>query len=217
MSYSYIALGDSLTVGIGASFFLPGFVQRYQILAISELQEPVYVQSFAHPGFQSLDVLLELNNDLLMEQIKYADIITITAGGNDLIQAARKFEEDQNEEDFSIALKRCMDNYRKIIKTINTLKNDSVNPYIIRLIDLYNPFPENPLAEKWIKKFNLHLKNFVKVPYISVVQIDRVFKGHETDYLSIDGIHPNDRGYEKIAEALHHLGYGELSLDLEEE
>jgi lysophospholipase L1-like esterase len=55
------------------------------------------------------------------------------------------------------------------------------------------------------------------VPYISVVQIDRVFKGHETDYLSIDGIHPNDRGYEKIAEALHHLGYGELSLDLEEE
>jgi lysophospholipase L1-like esterase len=217
MSYSYIALGDSLTVGIGASIFLPGFVQRYQILAISELQEPVYVQTFAHPGFQSLDVLLELNNDLLMEQIKYADIITITAGGNDLIQAARKFEEDQNEEDFSIALKRCMDNYWKIIKTINTLKNDSVNPYIIRLIDLYNPFPENPLAEKWIKKFNLQLKNFVKVPYISVVQIDRVFKGHETDYLSIDGIHPNDRGYEKIAEALHYSGYGELSLDLEEE
>jgi lysophospholipase L1-like esterase len=184
---------------------------------MSELQEPIYVQTFAHPGFQSLDVLLELNNDLLMEQIKYADIITITAGGNDLIQAARKFEEDQNEEDFSIALKRCMDNYQKIMKTINTLKDDSVNPYIIRLIDLYNPFPENPLAEKWIKKFNLQLKNFVKVPYISVVQIDRVFKGHEKDYLTIDGIHPNDLGYEKIAEALHHLGYGELSLDLEEE
>jgi lysophospholipase L1-like esterase len=217
MSYSYIALGDSLTVGIGASFLSPGFVQRYQILAMSELQEPVNVQTYAHPGYQSHDILLELNNDFLMEQIKNADIITITAGGNDLIQAARKFEEDQNEEDFSIALKRCMDNYQRIIKTINVLKNDSANPYIIRLIDLYNPFPENPLAEKWIKKFNLQLKNFVKVPYISVVQIDRVFKGHETEYLSIDGLHPSDRGYEKIAEALHHLGYGELSLDLEEE
>jgi lysophospholipase L1-like esterase len=217
MSYSYVALGDSLTVGVGASFFSPGFVPRYQRLAISELQESVNIQTYAHPGFQSIDVLLELNNDFLMEQIKNADIITITAGGNDLIQAARKFEEDQNEKDFSMALKRCMENYRKIIKEINTLKNDSVTSYIIRLIDLYNPFPKNPLAEKWIQKFNLQLKSLVKSPYISVAQIDRVFKGHETDFLSMDGIHPNDRGYEKIAETLHHLGYGELSLDLVEE
>jgi lysophospholipase L1-like esterase len=217
MSYSYIALGDSLTVGIGASFLSPGFVQRYQLLAMNELQEPITVQTYAHPGFQSHDVLMELNNAFLMEQIKSSDIITITAGGNDLIQAARKFEEDQNEEDFSIALKRCMENYRKIIKEVNTLKHDSATSYIIRLIDLYNPFPENPLAEKWIRNFNSQLKSMVKAPYISVVQIDRVFKGHETDYLSLDGIHPNDRGYEKIAEALHHLGYGDLILDLEEE
>ncbi|MDP4103722.1 MAG: GDSL-type esterase/lipase family protein [Bacillota bacterium] len=217
MSYLYVALGDSLTVGIGASFFSPGFVQRYQGLAINELQEPVYVETYAHPGFQSHDVLLELNNDVVKEQIKNAAIITITAGGNDLIEAARNFQENKKEEDFNIALKNCMENYCRIMKEINVLKNNSISPYIVRLVDLYNPLPENPLAEKWIKKFNSQLKNFVKVPFISVAQIDKVFKGHEREYLSMDGIHPNDQGYEKIGESLHHLGYGELSLGMEEE
>jgi lysophospholipase L1-like esterase len=217
MSYLYVALGDSLTVGAGATFLSPGFVQRYQWLAISELQEHVYVQTFAHSGFQSHDVLLEFHNDFVKEQLKNADIITITAGGNDLIQAARKFQEDQNEEDFRFALNRCMENYRKIMKKINVLKYGSITPYIVRLIDLYNPFPQVPLAEKWIRKFNSQLKNFEKEPTISIAQIDKVFKGHETEYLSSDGIHPNDLGYKKIAEALHQLGYGELSFDLEEE
>jgi lysophospholipase L1-like esterase len=217
MSFLYVALGDSLTVGVGATFFSPGFVQRYQRYAIDELQDLVNVQTHAHPGFQTEDVLLELKNDLVREEVQNADIITITAGGNDLIEAARKYQDDKNEKDFSFALRRCMENYHKIMKEINAIKNDSTTPYIIRLVDLYNPFPQDPLAEKWIKKFNSQLKRFVKAPFVSVAQIDKVFKGHETEYLSYDGLHPNNLGYEKIAEVLNQLGYGELPLDLEEE
>lgn len=217
MSFLYVALGDSLTVGVGATFFSPGFVQRYQRYAIDELQDLVNVQTHAHLGFQTEDVLLELKNDLVREEVQNADIITITAGGNDLIEAARKYQDDKNEKDFSFALRRCMENYHKIMKEINAIKNDSTTPYIIRLVDLYNPFPQDPLAEKWIKKFNSQLKRFVKAPFVSVAQIDKVFKGHETEYLSYDGLHPNNLGYEKIAEVLNQLGYGELPLDLEEE
>jgi lysophospholipase L1-like esterase len=217
MSFLYVAIGDSLTVGIGATFFSPGFVQRYQRLAIDELQDLVYVQTHAHPGFQTEDVLVKLKSDLVREQLKKADMITITAGGNDLIEAARKYQDDKNEADFSSALKKCMENYHKMIKEIEILKKDSITPYIIRLVDLYNPLPQEPLAEKWINKFNFQLKSFVKAPFVSVAQIDKIFKGHVTEYLSFDGVHPNDLGYEKIAEALHRLGYGDLSIDLEEE
>jgi lysophospholipase L1-like esterase len=217
MSFLYVALGDSLTVGVGAALFSPGFVQRYQRFAMDELHDLVYVQTHAHPGFQTADVLLELKNDLVREQLQSADIITITAGGNDLIEAARKYQDDKNEDDFSSALKKCMENYHKIMNEIKVLKKESINPYIIRLVDLYNPLPQDPLAEKWIKKFNSQLKGFVKAPFVSVAQIEKVFKGHETQYLSLDGVHPNDFGYEKIADVLNQLGYGELSLDLEEE
>jgi lysophospholipase L1-like esterase len=217
MSYLYVALGDSLSVGVGASIFSPGFVQRYQRLAAMELEDHVYVRTFAQPGFQSLDVLLELDNDFVKEQIKDADIITITVGGNDLIQAASKFRSDQNEKDFSLALEECMGNFRKIMNGITDLKHDSIHPYIVRLVNLYNPFPNDPLAVKWITKFNLQLKSFLKNPAVSIAEVDRLFRDYEKEYLAHDGIHPNDIGYERIAESLHRLGYGELALDLEEE
>ncbi|MCQ6282724.1 GDSL-type esterase/lipase family protein [Bacillus sp. EB600] len=217
MSYLYVALGDSLSVGVGASIFSPGFVQRYQRLATTDLGEHVYVQTFAHPGFQSLDVLLELDNDFVKEQIKDADIITITAGGNDLIQAARKFQIDHNEQDFSLALNECMKNFGKIMNGITDLKHDCIRPYIIRLVNLYNPFPNDPLAVKWIRKFNLHIKSFLKNPVVSIAEVDKIFKDHEKEYIARDGIHPNDIGYERIAESLHQLGYGELALESEEE
>jgi len=217
MSYLYVALGDSLSVGVGASIFSPGFVQRYQRLASMDLEDHINVQTFAHPGFQSLDVLLELDNDFVKEQIKNADIITITAGGNDLIQAASKFQADQNEKDFSSALNECMGNLRKIMNGIIDLKHDSIRPYIIRLVNLYNPFPNDPLAVKWITKFNLHIKSFLKNPVVSIAEVDKIFKDHEKEYIGRDGIHPNDIGYERIAESLHRLGYGELAFELEEE
>ncbi|MDP4162216.1 MAG: spore gernimation protein, partial [Bacillota bacterium] len=30
MSFLYVALGDSLSVGVGTTFFSPGFVQRFR-------------------------------------------------------------------------------------------------------------------------------------------------------------------------------------------
>lgn len=217
MSFLYVALGDSLTAGVGATIFSPGFVQRYQRLATSDLEDQVILQTFAEPGYQSHDVLLELDHEYVREQLKDADIITITAGGNDLIQAARKFKEDQNEKDFRFALNNCMGNFRSIMKKIIDVKHHSNSPYIIRLTNLYNPFPNDRLAVKWITKFNLHLKGFQRSPFISIAKIDKVFQGHETEYLSRDGIHPNDLGYEKMAEALDRLGYDGLSLNREEE
>ena len=110
-----------------------------------------------------------------------------------------------------------MGNLRKIMNGIIDLKHDSIRPYIIRLVNLYNPFPNDPLAVKWITKFNLHIKSFLKNPVVSIAEVDKIFKDHEKEYIGRDGIHPNDIGYERIAESLHRLGYGELALELEEE
>ena len=57
--------------------------------------KPLPIQVFNH-----YDVLLELDNDFVKEQIKNADIITITAGGNDLIQAASKLPDRPKRKRF---------------------------------------------------------------------------------------------------------------------
>ncbi len=216
MSFLYVALGDSLTAGVGTGLFSPGFVQRYRRMAEMELDEQVFAQVFAHPGFQTKDILAELDNDFVQEQMEQADIITITGGGNDLIQAARKFLQDQNERDFSTALKQSMENFHEMMKRITKLKKNASKPYIVRMINLYNPFPKDPLAAKWIRKFNQLIKSFSVKDSIAIVQIDTIFKDYEKEYLSIDGIHPNDIGHERIAESLHRLGYGELLYEIEE-
>lgn len=217
MSFLYVALGDSLSVGVGVSLFSPGFVQRYRQMAEMKLEEQVVVKTFAHPGFQTSDILLELKEELIREKIKLADIITITAGGNDLIKAAKKFLQDQDTHNFFTALKKSTENFVEIMNQIHQLKKSSAKPYIIRIVNLYNPFPNEPIAAKWIKRFNQQLKTFVVKNTIAIVQIDKIFKDYETEYLALDGIHPNDIGHERIAESIHRLGYGELTYELEEE
>lgn len=217
MSLYYVAIGDSLSAGIGTSLFSPGFVQRYRRMAERELEEPVYVQTIARPGYQTSDILSELENESTADQIQQAELITITAGENDFIQAVRKYQQDRNRKDYYQNLKTSMQNYSKIIKRVIVLKQASEKPYLIRLVNLYNPFPDEMMADNWIKNFNRLPKDFSLKMNVKYVQIEKVIGGSEKEYIALDGIHPNDIGYERIAESLHHLGYDELHYGLEEE
>ncbi|MDP4169344.1 MAG: GDSL-type esterase/lipase family protein [Bacillota bacterium] len=210
MSFLYVALGDSLSVGVGTTFFSPGFVQRFRRSAERVLDDHIALRIYAHSGYKTEDVLNDLKKEYIQDSLRNADIITITAGGNDLISAARKYLDDKNEEDLSIALKKCITNMTAILDTIHKLKSDSDTPYIIRMFNLYNPFPKEPLAQKWVKKFDTHLNNLAIHEHVAFVDMQKLFKNNESEYLSIDQIHPNDLGYDRMAEQLNKLGYGQL-------
>ncbi|MGE7625346.1 hypothetical protein ACQKMD_20790 [Viridibacillus sp. NPDC096237] len=87
----YLAIGDSLTVGIGVLFLDPGFVEYYRGLSQQILKKSVFYKKCARSGATTEDVLIMLHFPSVTESVKYADIITITAGGGDLINAAKKF------------------------------------------------------------------------------------------------------------------------------
>lgn len=82
----YLAIGDSLTVGFGA---LPsrGWVSRYRAETERLFRRPVVCRKAAKIGATSGEVLRMITR-MPGEWIARADIITITAGGNDLIRAA---------------------------------------------------------------------------------------------------------------------------------
>lgn len=210
MTLQYTALGDSLTVGVGAGLFEPGFVQRYKRKIEEDLNEEVSLLVFAKSGLETSDILAMLNEPFIMEQVKKADVITITGCGNDLLQSLEIYEKEKDEHVFLEASSHCQKNYSSMLEKIKDIKGDKDTRYLVRLLNLYNPFPSIELADKWISGFNRHLKQLESAPQIKVIDTYAVFKGREKEYLSIDRVHPNSRGYEAMAEKLRAAGYGPL-------
>ncbi|QFF99223.1 spore gernimation protein [Psychrobacillus glaciei] len=204
----YLAIGDSLTVGIGVPFLDRGFVEYYRGMSQQILKKSILYQKYARSGATTEDVLRTLHFPIVTEAVNCADIITITAGGDDLINAAKEFLINKNEESVSHAINQSQNNYSKIVERIRQL--DKQDQYILRLTNLYNPFPDIPIADEGIKAFNSLINRFGLEMNVKVADLYSVFKGNEKALLSKGGVHPNGEGYYQMALALSRLGYSPL-------
>jgi lysophospholipase L1-like esterase len=134
----YAAIGDSLTAGVGSGPS-QGFVRRYQKLAEESLNTQIISQVHARPGATTGEVLRMVKHPILQRAIRDSSIITLSAGGNDLIQAARAFLRTQDKSIFDNVLIRCKENMSTILSEIEKLNEDKEMPFMIRIVDLYNP------------------------------------------------------------------------------
>ncbi|OAB77216.1 lysophospholipase [Paenibacillus crassostreae] len=201
----YTAIGDSLTVGFGA---MPGngFVPVYRGLAEYKLQTFVASDNLGINGLTSLGLYDYVSrNATYQHSLREADLITISIGGNDMIRAARSSNGSNLDFHFKQALADCKINFSRIIKTIYDLKKNSNGVYLIRVVGLYNPFPQIEEASKYIQQYNHFVETYSKETF-AVANIYNFFRGREKELLFIDRIHPNGRGYRLIAEQLVRLG-----------
>ncbi|MDT8859770.1 GDSL-type esterase/lipase family protein [Alkalihalobacillus sp. MEB130] len=204
MHLTYTALGDSLTVGVGA-FLTHGFVKRYAKKLECLYQVPLDVNIRAKPGLTSGQLLHDIAfNEKTRNAIAQADMITITIGGNDLLQAARHFHQPYN-------LEKSMNQYffhmRAILNEISTIRSCNPRTYFIQLIGLYNPVPSIPYSDLYLHRYNDMLRSFSS-RHITYVDIYKPFLRNPQQLLAGD-YHPNNNGYEIIAEHafLNHLQY----------
>ncbi|WP_261134102.1 GDSL-type esterase/lipase family protein [Bacillus sp. Marseille-Q3570] len=204
----YTALGDSLTVGVG-SIFAPGFVSRYTESIETAANRKVERHVFAKNGATTAQVLEFLTNENVKQAIAEADVITITAGGNDLRKAAKKYFFMNDTTIFKTAINESMKNLSMMLHETRKIKEKRKEPYIIRMVGLYNPFPYLSFSELWIKTFNKQLEKF-ECKNLKVARIYEPFKANGGNALSIDGVHPNGYGYKLIADQLKALGYDPL-------
>jgi lysophospholipase L1-like esterase len=203
----YFALGDSLTVGFGALPTL-GWTSRYRVMTERYFQRPVLYYERARMGARS-DEVLHMLYDTPADVVRQADIITITAGGNDLIQAARSFSHIPDPKFFWEALNHCTRHLQLLIHYIERLKQERKSPYIIRMIELYNPFPYMPEGAVWVQRFNQNIRR-LENGRIRVARIYKAFLHREPELIALDGLHPNSRGHAVIASKVAELGYGHL-------
>ncbi|MGG3507474.1 GDSL-type esterase/lipase family protein [Paenibacillus lautus] len=208
--YHYTAVGDSLTFGFGA---MPGsgFVPLYRRMAEEKLRQFVAHENLGVNGLTSdelYDRVVQLPT--FRYHLQQAQIITISIGGNDLIRAVKSTGGRPNREVLDAALYRCQNHVANIVKHIRKIKSPVSKPYYIRAIGLYNPYPAWTEVTEYVIRFNRHLMG-LSDGYFRVADIYTQFSGREKELMSVDGLHPNGRGYRVIAEQLNRLGYKPLA------
>lgn len=197
----YLAFGDSLTVGYGAAPGL-GFVPLYARALGAAVGREVSISNTGMNGATTHNLLENMRTDPdIHAHIRNADIMSITAGGNDLIQAALPFVFEGDANILKSALQSYEANYRFMLETIRDIEGSGDNPMPIILVGLYNPLPLMKEASVWVRKFNEYLHN-LSGPNVCVVDVYDMFLGRERELLYSDHIHPNARGYAVMAEQI---------------
>ena len=222
ITYTYVALGDSLTEGVGDSTKQGGFVP---ILAQSLSNEndgqyqPVNYGVAGNTSAQILDRLKKQPD--LQKDLKKARVMTLTVGGNDLRKVVVDHLSDFSLSDIQKPLKNYTANLKEIIK-----KARKDNPHLpIYVVGIYNPlylnFPEltsiQTAVDRWNETTEETIAQFDQVYFVPIndllykgidgkMGVSEVSDGKTTvinDALyEEDSFHPNNTGYEKMKQVI---------------
>jgi lysophospholipase L1-like esterase len=206
VSWDYVALGDSLAVGIGAR---RGYVDRYASYIRTDTGARVNVVNLGQSGQTSSQLLHALRSDTSMRRaLSGAEVITFNIGINDLGHASEAYGNgtcggDNNEECLHTAVETFEENWDAVIAEVLSLR--STDDTIIRTAGIgYTPRVDE-VFKPYVEEVNRHVATTAannNIPYT------QPYLGKE--YLSPDGVHPNENGYEVIADQLRELGYSPL-------
>ncbi|MEK3886108.1 SGNH/GDSL hydrolase family protein [Bacillus sp. FSL K6-3431] len=201
---SVVAVGDSLTQGVGDIQDLGGYIPYLQAkLEASKLISTANFQNFGVRGNRSDQLLKRLNKENVKTAIVDADLVIITIGGNDIMQVFKENMMGLELNKFVAAENGYSKTLHEIFMTIRQYNNEAG----IVLIGIYNPFI------KWfsdIKEMSTIVENWNQTSLEEVSNVDRaifvpianIFENNEESLLYTDYFHPNNRGYELIGDRI---------------
>ncbi|ANE47776.1 hypothetical protein SY83_17475 [Paenibacillus swuensis] len=196
----YTAIGDSLTVGYGGTQ-AGGFTEIFRQKLEQQLQQPILLYNYGVNGATSEQIYRYiLENDEIQHRLRDSNWITLTAGGNDLLQAAKPYFMEGVTEPLKLAVRAYRHFLQDIIGLIARIK-DYKSDFQLFLLDLYNPVPSMDEARIWVRRFNRPMKvfNSETIHYVPVLE---AFASEYDRLISDDFVHPNDRGYQVMADVL---------------
>lgn len=202
----YIALGDSLAAGQTPDSQID---TGYADLIAQELgrNQPVAVFSkdLAFPGFATADVLDRVREDTTKELLASANIITLSAGANDLLRLVQASPADGSlqfqriQSDF--ALNQARQNISEILTELTAVAPDAD----IYVMGYYFAYPhardsqKEGIAEQ-LQILNTILENEAQKADAIFVPVDEAFGQDATSKVPNPGdVHPNFEGYQTMA------------------
>ena len=220
----FVAIGDSLTEGVGDETASGGYVP----LVASTLEEAfsinsIEIENYGVAGDRSTQILKRINEQQeIQDDIASAEIISVTVGGNDLMKVIQNNILGLSVEKFEKPGEKYQANLTKLLTTIRQL--NSTAP--IYILGIYNPyyiyFPEITEMQTIIDQWNTRTQAVVEqeermyfVPindliYQGIISDEEASEVPDADTLNElrnnaiyegDNFHPNYNGYQLIAKA----------------
>ncbi len=218
---SYVALGDSLTEGIGDTTGQGGFIPLLSADLEEKYQVDVQAKNYGVSGNTSQQILGRIDSNKNLEKdLKKADIVTITVGGNDLLAVIREHLNNLETSTFILPSVSYQGRLRQMISRIKETNKDCP----ILVLGIYNPFylnfPEmtamQDVVDNWNKGTQAVTKEYQQVYFVPIN--DRLYKGingqggidgaKEASVVINDALfegdhfHPNNTGYQIMADAV---------------
>lgn len=201
----YLALGDSLTAGFGATPTTNGYAYLLYRAGIFERIEHTIFCNAAIPGATSEDVLKYQVPMIVTNRFFRPRFVTLTVGGNDLLMVLNK---GASEADLREALAKYAENLHAILEQLSQAVPENGRIFIGNLYAV----PQIPATEPAIPAFNAVLTGVAaRFPKVVVVDIYNAMRGRKGLLLiehrgaEPNQVHPNNSGYRVIAETFEHV------------
>lgn len=219
---TYVAIGDSLTKGVGDSTNQGGFVPLLAQSLTNETGLEFNAINYGVSGNTSSQILSRMQEKKeIRKDLKRAQLLTITVGGNDLRKAILEDTSNLDLDRFEKASKAYEKNLKQIIELARK-DNPDLPVYVVGIYNpLYLNFPDltelQTLVDQWNQRTEVTLSAYQGVYFVPIN--DLLYKGIDgksgvteselgketvtNDALyDEDSFHPNNTGYEIIKEAV---------------
>ncbi|WP_318614036.1 S-layer homology domain-containing protein [Sporosarcina sp. YIM B06819] len=218
----YLALGDSLAAGISPYNELGKSYADFLAEAINANGDlKSFNKGFSYPGYKTTDVLNDIRQDVtkevlgvgsvgktakLQQSIKAAELITISAGANDVLPllkqdpATGKVTVDQKA--LVLTLQQVGANYKSIMEQINQLNPDAQ----VYVMGYYNPFPYmsedmQPMLNQLLATLNKIIAAGLTGTQAILVPTEHAIAADYKAYLpNPENIHLSEAGYKVVME-----------------
>ena len=197
--FRIVALGDSLTRGTGDAAGGGGYPERVAA-ALRKDGRTVVVENLGIDGIETKDLLRKVEEPDVQRRIASTQLILMSISSNDLSHSipAAVGAGDPATDPTATALKDSSINLQRILSLLR-----KANPSApIRLVGLYNPFPESfdrRMAKETLLKWNVALEEASYAAGGVIVVPTADLFDERPDRLSADRFHPGSSGYGEIA------------------
>lgn len=225
---TYVAIGDSLTQGVGDSSNQGGFVPVLSQALESDFDWQVTSRNYGIAGNTSNQILKRMQEKKdIQRDLKKAKVMTLTVGGNDVIHVIKDNITNLNVDTFT----KPAQAYQKRLGQIIELARKDNKTLPIYIVGIYNPFylnfPEmtemQTIVDNWNQFTEEVCKKYDNVYFVPVN--DLLYKGIDgkggvtssddssqsskssQDSLNDalfedDHFHPNNTGYQIMSDAI---------------
>lgn len=204
-TYQLLALGDSLTKGVGdpEGKGYVGYLKDH----LSQDDRQVVAQNLGVSGLESGELLRSLQGVGVKPMLQEAELIVISIGGNDVTHAFGGVEKlvSQGIDEKKVTAAKA--DYTKNLNDILTIVRTENPDAPILLVGLYNPFEglfdDKGQADRLLLEWNENLRLTAQgFPKVKVVPMFDLFQWNNDQLLSVDHFHPNQKGYQQMASRL---------------